>query len=137
MLDIRMVYNGSSFGLNQVLWAPWFALPTSEQMLWTVDVGYWGGDNDYGEMFLNWWLHNALRPYCGIDVTAHFGEELPSEGGKKVIWEVWMRPAMGLRPSPYQSVQGCLVAKQLALGDPADGGNVFQWDRVELNLPGH
>ena len=89
VLDIRMVYNGLSCGLNQVLWAPWFALPTSEQMLRTVDVGYWGGDNDYGEMFLNWWLHNALQPYCAIDLTTHFGEELPSEGGKKVIWEVW------------------------------------------------
>ena len=60
VLDIRMVYNGLSCGLNQVLWAPWFTLPTSKQMLRTVDIGYWGGDNDYGEMFLNWWLHNAL-----------------------------------------------------------------------------
>lgn len=60
VLDIRMVYNGSSCGLNQVLWALWFALPTSKQMLWTADIGYWGGDNNYGEMFLNWWLQNAL-----------------------------------------------------------------------------
>jgi hypothetical protein len=36
VLEIRIVYNGTSCGLNQVLWAPWFALPTGEQMLRTV-----------------------------------------------------------------------------------------------------
>jgi hypothetical protein len=30
VLDIRMVYNGSSCRLNSVLWAPWFALPTRD-----------------------------------------------------------------------------------------------------------
>lgn len=57
VLDIRMVYNGSSCGLNRVLWAPWFALPTGDTMARTVGVGYWGGDNDYGKMFYNLWLH--------------------------------------------------------------------------------
>jgi hypothetical protein len=33
VLDIQMVYNDSSCGLNRVLWTPWFALPTGEQML--------------------------------------------------------------------------------------------------------
>jgi hypothetical protein len=47
VLEIRMVYNGTSCGLNPVLWAPWFALPTGEQMIRTLDVGYWGADNDY------------------------------------------------------------------------------------------
>jgi hypothetical protein len=37
VLDIQMVYNGSSCGLNQVLWAPWFGLPMREQMLQMVD----------------------------------------------------------------------------------------------------
>ena len=27
VLDICMVYNGTSCGLNDILWAPWFALP--------------------------------------------------------------------------------------------------------------
>jgi hypothetical protein len=57
VLEMCMVYNGTSCGLNQVLWSPWFALPTGDQMLCTIDVGYWGGDNDYGDMFLNFWLH--------------------------------------------------------------------------------
>jgi len=28
--EIRMVYNGTKSGLNNTLWAPWFALPTVE-----------------------------------------------------------------------------------------------------------
>ena len=35
--DIRMVYDGSKSGLNDALWAPWFALPTINTMTrWTV-----------------------------------------------------------------------------------------------------
>ena len=30
--DIRMVYDGSKSGLNNCLWAPWFALPTIDTM---------------------------------------------------------------------------------------------------------
>ena len=52
VLDIRMVYNDTSCGLNDILWASWFALPTGDQMLRTVEEGSWGADNDYGEMFL-------------------------------------------------------------------------------------
>ena len=43
---------------------------------------------------------------------------------------------MGLRPSPYQAVQGGLVVKRLALGNPNDPTNVFQWAHLDLNLPG-
>jgi hypothetical protein len=30
--DVRMVYDGSKSGLNEALWAPWFALPTVDAM---------------------------------------------------------------------------------------------------------
>jgi len=43
---------------------------------------------------------------------------------------------MGLRPSPYQAVQGALRAKRVALGDRHDKENVFAWSAVELTLPG-
>jgi hypothetical protein len=96
VLDIRMGYNGSSCGLNGVLWAPWFVLPTGDTMACTVGVGYWGGDNDYGKMFYNFWLHQDIRRrYSSVDLTAHLPEELPGSG-KGTLWEVWTRPAMGL-----------------------------------------
>jgi hypothetical protein len=44
---------------------------------------------------------------------------------------------MGIRPSPYQAVKGALVVKRLTLGDPGDVKNVFQWDQLDLNLPGN
>jgi hypothetical protein len=43
---------------------------------------------------------------------------------------------MGLKPSPYQVVQGALRAKRMALGNPKDTRNVFKWEKVKLNLPG-
>ena len=43
---------------------------------------------------------------------------------------------MGLRPPPYNSMQGALIAKQIIMGDPADEGNPFAWDRIEPNFPG-
>jgi hypothetical protein len=136
ILDICMVYNGSSCGLNQVLWAPWFALPTADPLLLcTVDMGYWGANNDYGEIFLNFWLHRDLWSYCGVDLTAHFPEELEGSS-RKVIWEVWTCPPMGIRPSPYQAVQGALIVKRLSLGTPTNVDNIFQWEKLDLNLPG-
>ena len=50
VLDTHMVYNGTSCRLNDILWAPWFALPMGDQMLCTVEEGSWGADNNYGEM---------------------------------------------------------------------------------------
>jgi hypothetical protein len=136
LTDIRMVYDGTSCGLNEVLFAPWFALPTVDAMLRSVDTDYYGADNDYGEMFLNFWLHEDLRNLCGVDLTHVFGEEL-EESKRTVLWEAWCRCAMGLKPSPYQACQGGLQAKEIALGHPKDDNNVFRWERVVLNLPGN
>jgi hypothetical protein len=103
--DIRMVFDASKSKLNQALFAPWFSLATPASMARTVDVGYFGADNDYGEMFYNFWLHEDLRPYCGVDMTHQYPEEARLQPNG-VLWNVFTRPAMGLRPSPYQSVQG-------------------------------
>jgi hypothetical protein len=131
--DIRVVFNGTSSGLNDVLSAPWFFLPTTSTMTRTVDVNYWMGDNDFGEMFYNFWLHEDLQSLSGVDVTQLFPEELED---RKALWLRWTRPAMGLKPSPYQSCQGALRMKRKALGEPSDETNVFAWDRVEINVPG-
>jgi hypothetical protein len=42
----------------------------------TVDVEYWLGDNDFGTMFYNYWLHEDLQSQSGVDVTQLFPEEL-------------------------------------------------------------
>jgi hypothetical protein len=67
--DIRMVYNGTSSGLNDVLWVPSFPLPTVDTLLRAVHPGTWMADTDLGEMFLNFVLHESLRELAGVDVT--------------------------------------------------------------------
>ena len=54
----------------------------------------------------------------------------------QVIWEVWQRCAMGLKPSPYQAVQAMMVAEEVIRGDPKDPCNPYRWDGVRMNLPG-
>jgi hypothetical protein len=55
--DIRMVYDGTKSGLNDATWAPWFPLPIVEDLLDAVEPGTFMGDNDVGEMFLNFIMH--------------------------------------------------------------------------------
>ncbi|KAL7579611.1 hypothetical protein ACA910_007976 [Epithemia clementina (nom. ined.)] len=134
-----MVYDGTKSGLNAALHAPWFSLSTVDTMLRSVDVETWSADNDFGEMFLNVWLHPELRKYAGIDLIGLFSEEIQeseTQQNRKVIWEAWNRCAMGLTTSPYQATQSAQRVKRLALGDRTDPNNVFSWDRVRLNLPG-
>ena len=55
--DIRMVYNGTSCGLNKVLWAPHFGIPVLQQMLQSLIPVYFQCNMDIGKMFLNLPLH--------------------------------------------------------------------------------
>jgi hypothetical protein len=43
---------------------------------------------------------------------------------------------MGLKSSPYNCIQGILVAEELIKGNPSDEENMFRWDYIALNLPG-
>ena len=71
-LDVRMVYDGTKSGLNDALYAPWFALPTLDTMAQWVIAGTWLADNDYGDCFLNYPLHPDLQKFCGIDLSQLF-----------------------------------------------------------------
>jgi hypothetical protein len=44
LTDIRMVYDGTKSGLNEMLWAPWFPLPTIDSLLRSVEPGTWMAD---------------------------------------------------------------------------------------------
>eukprot|EP00978_Attheya_sp_CCMP212_P016480 scaffold43205_cov34-Attheya_sp.AAC.2 len=133
--DIRMVYDASSCGVNENLWAPSFPLPTVESLLRATNIGSWMGDIDIGECFLNFCLHEAQQSFCGIDVTHFFPEEVDAENGR-VLWERWTRCLMGLRPSPYNATQGMAEAEDVIRGDKRNASNPYRWDRVLLNLPG-
>jgi hypothetical protein len=59
--DIRLVYNGTSCGLNDVLFAPNFWLPTPKSAGRVLGYGYYMVDIDLGEMFLNFPLPFVLQ----------------------------------------------------------------------------
>ncbi len=47
-----------------------------------------------------------------------------------------MRNLMDFQPSPYNSMQMYLEAKEVIRGNQHNPTNVFQWDTICLNLPG-
>ena len=111
--DIQMVYDGKKSGLNAALFAPWFGLGNVNAMLRSMEGKTWSADNDFGEMFLHFWVHPELRCYTGIDITDLFPEELQDKFGRTRIWEAWTRCAMGLTTSPYQTTQCAQRVKRI------------------------
>ena len=133
--DIRVVYDATACGLNNSLWAPNFFLPTVDSILRNASSSTWFGDIDLGEMFLNYPLDEAVRPYAGVDVT---GLGMSDEVYNKVkrIIERWVRCLMGFKPSPYITTQTFAWGEEVIIGDRSDPLNPFFWDLVILNLPG-
>jgi hypothetical protein len=138
--DIRMVYNGTSCGLNDVLWAPRFGLPTVKQTLRALLAGYLQCDLDVGEQFPNFYLHEELRQYSGVDVrevrSSNPADVQWEEGRGPGPWECWEQNWMGLRVSPYRSLQWQVRLKYELYGGRKDLTNPYHWARVEFNLPG-
>ena len=48
---------------------------------------------------------------------------------------VWIRNAMGLSSSPFNSIQSIMIAKNIIIGDRKDAKNPFHWNEPEKNLP--
>jgi hypothetical protein len=86
-------------------------------------------------MFLNFPLHESIRPYSGIDLTP-YQVKLGIGDGKKSVWYRWTRNWMGARMSPYSSVQFCSLAEEFCRGNNKDITNPLRWDVIVLNLPG-
>jgi hypothetical protein len=126
--DIRMVYDGTKCGLNKILWVPSFSLPDVDTLLSLVEESSWMGDIDIGEMFLNFPLDKHLQAYCGVDLKPY----LPQFAS----WVMWVRCAMGLKPSPYVAIRYMLLASEVIRGDRLNPTNAMRYDAIRLNLPG-
>jgi hypothetical protein len=88
--DIRMDYNGTSCGLNDVLRAPHFGLPFVKHTIRSLMPGYLQCDMDIdiGKMFLNFMLHDDLRALSGVDLKHARSEDVNDEA-----WErTWLGP---------------------------------------------
>jgi hypothetical protein len=138
--DIRMVDNGTSCGLNDVLWAPWFCLPMVKQTHWSLLPDYHQCNLDISEQFLNFLLHQDLREYLGVDVReVRFLD--PKDSNWEADrgpgpWERWERNWMGLQDSLYRSLQWQTRLKFEIYGNQKLLSNLFHWERVKFNLPG-
>jgi hypothetical protein len=136
--DIRMVYNGTSSGLNDPLWAPSFFLPSADSAGRLLTFSSFCVDLDLGEMFLNFPMDPKLRPYAGVDLTKLaplFNDKTILDGNGR-LYERWERLFMGMKPSPYNAVRYFYLAEEFARGNPEDPKNALRYDKVVLNLPG-
>ena len=140
--DIRVVFNGTSCGLNDAVWAPNFWLPTAKSMVRILGYNYFPVDLDLGEMFLNFPLSPKLIPYSGIDLSpfkqrikAHF-PRLPLEKGPD-LFATWNRDWMGFKPSPEWSCRFYYFAEEFVRGNEKDLDNPLYWKKVVLNLMGN
>jgi hypothetical protein len=121
--DVRPVYNGTSCGFNEAVWAPNFWLPTAKSATRVLDYNYCGVDIDLGEMFLNFPLPRVFRQFSGIDIS-QFKSDLFSSVGEALgeiprrLFKVrWERCWMGFRPSPYYSVRFYYWAEEIIRAD--------------------
>ena len=139
--DIRVVFNGTSCGLNAAVWAPNFWLPTARSMSRSIGFNYKFIDLDLGEMFLNFPLHPELRKFSGVDLTP-FKRDLEKElvgidwPEKKNRYAIWTRDWMGFSPSPEWSCRYYYFAEEFIRGYEKSLSNPLRWDRVVLNLIG-
>jgi hypothetical protein len=132
--DIRLVYNGTSCGLNNALWAPNFWLPTSKTAIRSLDFNYYSVDMDLGDMFLNFPLHHRLQTFSGIDLTPlkrQLGVTTPGP-----FHVHWTRCWMGAKPSPFCAVSFFYLAEEFIRGNRLDPSNPLRWDKIVLNIPG-
>jgi hypothetical protein len=132
--DIRLVFDGTRSGLNAALFAPWFHLPTSDDMFGSLLAKYWCMDHDFGEMFYNFWLSDEVQAYLGVDFTRIFPEEV--KGNLRTLWERWVRAVMGMTPSPYQGTRGVAQMKRELYRDRLNPDNPYHWAEVVCNMPG-
>jgi len=71
-----MVYDATANKLNEAVWVPSFWLPTIDTLVRNVRRDSWMTDRDIGDMFLNYQLHEEVRPFTAVDRHA-FG---PAKG---------------------------------------------------------
>jgi len=140
--DIRVVYNGSSCGLNNAVWAPNFWLPTAKSMVRVLSYNFRSVDIDLGEMFLNFPLHPFLSKFSGVDlspftaeISDHFNQ--PNLSKSKRLSAQWKRDWMGFKPSPEWACRYYYLAEEFVRGNERDSKNPLYWTNIVLNLIGN
>jgi hypothetical protein len=130
--DWRIVFHAGANKLNDCVWTPSFCLPTVNSLLRITNKSTLMQDMDVGKMFLNFQLHPNTMRFTAVDLGPldFTTDKCPHR------WMCWTRNLMGFQSSPYNSVKMYLIAEEIICGDRRDPTNAFQWDTIQLNLPG-
>ena len=119
--DIRVVFDGTSCGLNDSLWSPNFFLPTSKNAAEMLSFNSWMADVDFGEFFHNFFADETIRKHSGVEVSclAPFFPVSCTDGQSnfKFTGLRWSRLFMGSKPSPYNAVL-LLLGRGVRVGKP-------------------
>ncbi len=70
-------------------------------------------DQDVGDMFLNFQLHESVVPFTGVDLSSLYGAD--KEEGLR--WAVWDQNLMGFAASPYNLIKMVLAVEEVCRGD--------------------
>jgi hypothetical protein len=133
--DIRLVYKGTSCGLNNALWAPNSGLPRPATSALLLGYGYLMVDIDLGKMFLNFPLHKVLQRYSGVNFSPYV-EDLKGSWIKYLYqsWVHWTRCWVGLKPSPYMAVRFYYLCQRIWKEEPTCQGKSSSMGRGLLEL---
>lgn len=143
--DIRVVFDGTSSGLNETLWAPNFFLPSARSASMCMSFDTWMADMDFGDMFHNFPMDPKIRPSSGIELgvlapllpsLAPFSKGTGLSSCNRPTKLRWTRLFMGMRSSPYLAIRHYYWGEEFARGNPARFDNPMGYNRIVLNLPG-
>ena len=72
--DVRVVFNGTSCGINDAVQASNFWMPNASSMLRIISYNYQSVDIDLDDMFHNFPLHPSLQNYSEVDLSPFIPE---------------------------------------------------------------
>ena len=121
--DIQKACDVTKLGLNAMVWAPTFCVPSVDTMHAMLTSESWIGDLDFGEFFLKFVSHQDLRPFVGVDLTPLCPER------KHDIYERWGRMMMVFCHLLHIAAQSLGWVDEIIKGNPADLNFLFNGQR--------
>ena len=128
--DVRIVYDGTSCGLNDALWAPNFYLPSSKAAAILLTFSSWLADADFGEMFHNFFMDSKIRKHAGVDLS-----KLKRGLSNPTPTVRWTRLFMGMKSSPYNAVRHYYWGEEFSRGNPKAIENPMGYNQGSIEPP--
>ena len=97
---MRVVFDGTSCGLNETLWAPNFFLPTSWNASELLTFDSWMADADFAEFFHNFFADERIRKHSGV-LSSPLSPFLPDD-----LFKISLERREGLRCWSQLAVYG-------------------------------